>query len=231
VNKIINFENINIQYVDYQVLMNINFVLREGEMLYLVGRSGEGKTSLIKAIVGDLKLSGQSASVLGCNLLNISKNQLPAFRKRIGIVSQDLGLLHDRSVFDNLDFVLRATGWKSSNERLLRVNEVLELVGLSSKRDQMPHRLSGGQRQKLAISRALLNKPELVIADEPTGQLDPESSEEIVALLANINHLGTSLIISTHDLMSIDMHPARVVRCSEGKLIDLGGILFDLNNS
>lgn len=223
----IDLLQIEIGYPSRLVFNNINFSLGSNELVYLVGKSGEGKSSLIRALIGEIPLKGSAASVLGHNLLSLHRRELPLFRRKIGVIFQDFHLLMDRSAEANLEFALYATGWKDQRERKNRTEEVLVLVGLEPKSREMPHRLSGGEKQKLAIARALLNKPGLLFADEPTGQLDPDSSEEVLALLVEINSRGTALLMATHDYLTIDRFPARVVRCAGGSLTDLGGILFD----
>lgn len=224
---VVEFRNVAISYTGSQVFGGIDFTLGEGEMLYLVGKSGEGKSTLIKAIIGEIPLSGHKAEVQGVDLLTLPRSQRAGFRRRLGVVFQDFQLLNDRTVEGNLDFVLTATGWKESSAKTRRIEEILALVGLEGKQKDLPHRLSGGEQQRLSVGRALLNKPGLLLADEPTGQLDPDSSEEILALLVEINRKGTALLMSTHDYLTIDRFPARVVRCAGGTLTDLGGILFE----
>jgi cell division transport system ATP-binding protein len=220
-------DSVDVALGDRKVLRLVDLVLGSGEMIYLVGKSGQGKSSLIRALIGDLRLEGTKAEVLGTDLLKLKASQLPALRRKIGVVFQDFQLLTDRTVDGNLQFVLEATGWTSVPEMSARKEEVLNMVGLAGRQREMPHRLSGGEQQKLAIARALLNKPALLLADEPTGQLDPDSSEEVLALLVEINHRGTALLMATHDYLTIDRFPARVVRCEAGKLVDLGRILFE----
>jgi cell division transport system ATP-binding protein len=220
-------DSVDVALGDRKVLRLVDLVLGSGEMIYLVGKSGQGKSSLIRALIGDLRLEGTKAEVLGTDLLKLKASQLPALRRKIGVVFQDFQLLTDRTVDGNLQFVLEATGWTSVPEMSARKEEVLNMVGLAGRQREMPHRLSGGEQQKLAIARALLNKPALLLADEPTGQLDPDSSEEVLALLVDINKRGTALLMATHDYLTIDRFPARVVRCEAGKLVDLGRILFE----
>jgi len=220
-------DSVDVALGDRKVLRLVDLVLGSGEMIYLVGKSGQGKSSLIRALIGDLRLEGTKAEVLGTDLLKLKASQLPALRRKIGVVFQDFQLLTDRTVDGNLHFVLEATGWTSVPEMSARKEEVLTMVGLAGRQREMPHRLSGGEQQKLAIARALLNKPALLLADEPTGQLDPDSSEEVLALLVDINKRGTALLMATHDYLTIDRFPARVVRCEAGKLVDLGRILFE----
>ena len=225
--KAIDLQNTILSYGSATVLNHVHLTVEAGEMLYLVGKSGEGKSTFIKAIIADIPLIGDKAEVLGYDLLSLGRSERTSLRRKIGVIFQDFQLLADRSTEGNLDFVLTATGWKDKNSKAQRIEEVLAQVGLEGKQNDMPHRLSGGEQQRLSVARALLNKPSLVLADEPTGQLDPDSSEEILKLLVEIHQNGTAMIISTHDYLTIDRFPARVVRCAEGSLTDLGGILFD----
>lgn len=223
----LELHKVGIAYGTTTVLNQIDLTLRSAEMLYLVGKSGEGKSTIIKALIGEIPLTGLKAEVQGVDLLTLERSQRAGFRRRLGVIFQDFQLLSDRTVEGNLDFVLTATGWKEGGAKAQRIEEVLAQVGLEGKQKDWPHRLSGGEQQRLSVGRALLNKPGLLLADEPTGQLDPDSSEEILGLLVEINQRGTALIMSTHDYLTIDRFPARVVRCAGGSLTDLGGILFD----
>ena len=209
------------------VLSGVNLELRAGDFAYLIGETGSGKSSLLRTLYADLPLQGGEGSVVGYNLSTVKEAEIPFLRRKIGIVFQDFQLLMDRQVDANLDFVLEATGWKDKTQRNQRKEEVLALVGLVGKGTEMPHRLSGGEQQRLAIARALLNNPGLLLADEPTGQLDPDSSEEVLSLLVEINRGGTALLMATHDYMTMDRFPARVLRCSGGRLEDMGNILFE----
>ncbi len=228
--KAIDLQNTSLSHGSVNVLDHVYLSVELGEMLYLVGKSGEGKSTFIKTLIGDIPLLGERAEVLGYDLLSLDRLERSSLRRKIGVIFQDFQLLTDRSVEGNLDFVLTATGWKAESSKVQRMEEVLAQVGLEGKQKDMPHRLSGGEQQRLSVARALLNKPSLVLADEPTGQLDPESSEEILKLLVEIHQNGTAMIISTHDYLTIDRFPARVVRCAGGALTDLGGILFESPN-
>lgn len=223
----LELQRVRIAYGAVTILNHVDLTLQGGEMLYLVGKSGEGKSTLINALIGEIPLSGQKAEIQGIDLLTLPLSQRAGLRRRIGVIFQSFQLLTDRTVEENLDFVLTATGWKEGSSKAQRIEEVLALVGLEGKQKEWPHRLSGGEQQRLSVGRALLNKPGLLLADEPTGQLDPDSSEEILALLVEINRKGTALVMSTHDYLTIDRFPARVVRCAGGTLTDLGGILFE----
>lgn len=223
----LELQKVGVAYGTTTVLDQIDLTLRSGEMLYLIGKSGEGKSTLIKALIGEIPLTGLKAEVQGVDLLTLKRSHRAGLRRRLGVIFQDFQLLSDRTVEENLDFVLTATGWNDAGAKAQRIEEVLAQVGLEGKQKDWPHRLSGGEQQRLSVGRALLNKPGLLLADEPTGQLDPDSSEEILGLLVEINSKGTALIMSTHDYLTIDRFPARVVRCSGGTLTDLGGILFE----
>ncbi|MFM7497703.1 MAG: cell division ATP-binding protein FtsE [Bacteroidota bacterium] len=224
---VLHLENITLAYGPRILLEGVQLVLHAGEMVYLVGKSGQGKSSLVRSLIGEIPLQGQRAMIMGQDLLNLHRRDLPALRRRIGVVFQDFQLLMDRSVDANLDFVLEATGWKDLAQKRHRKEEVLNLVGLGERGLDMPHRLPGGEQQRLAIGRALLNQPGLLLADEPTGQLDPDSSEEVLSLLVEINRRGTALLMATHDYMTMDRFPARVLRCAGGRLEDMGNILFE----
>lgn len=198
------------------VLRNVNLVVEEGEFLYLVGRTGSGKSSLMKSLYAELPLAEGQAEVCGFDLDAIQPKEVPFLRRKLGIIFQDFQLLTDRSVSDNLLFVLKATGWKDKTEMDQRVNEVLDMVGLRTKGFKFPHELSGGEQQRVAIARALLNNPVLVLADEPTGNLDAETSDEIMNLLWSIRSRGTAILMATHDRYILDKYPARKLYCQDG---------------
>ncbi|MCX6335412.1 MAG: ATP-binding cassette domain-containing protein [Bacteroidia bacterium] len=218
---IIDLKECIIWQQDHLVLSGVNLSVRKGEFMYLVGRVGSGKTSLIKTINAQIPLKEGSGIVAGYNLSNLRTKEVPMLRRKLGIVFQDFQLLIDRSVHDNLEFVLKATGWKNNNEIEARIGEVLEKVGLGLKGYKMPHQLSGGEQQRVVIGRALLNDPEIILADEPTGNLDPETSEGIVKLLKEISSTGRAVIIATHNHTIIKRFPARTVKCENGKLVEL----------
>jgi len=202
------------------VLANVNLKIDKGEFVFLIGQTGSGKSSLLKIIYGDLHIASGEGMVAGFDLKKLSEREVPYLRRKLGIVFQDFHLLTDRTVEKNLEFALRATGWKDKaliNNRML---DVLEKVGLRSKLKKMPHELSGGEQQRVVIARALLNNPEVILADEPTGNLDPETSEEIVLLLREISRSGTSILMATHDYQIIRNMPSRIIKTANGALLD-----------
>jgi cell division transport system ATP-binding protein len=217
---IIQTENISIFQKHNLVLTNVSLTVEKGEFVYLLGKTGSGKSSLLKSLYADISLKEGKAMVAGYNLTSIKRKEIPFLRRKLGIIFQDFQLLTDRSVNDNLLFVLKATGWKEKDKMLKRIQEVLEKVNLSTKGFKMPHELSGGEQQRVAIARALLNDPELILADEPTGNLDPETSEGIMKLLIDISKNGRAVLIATHDMMMYQKFPSRVIKCENGKLID-----------
>ena len=216
---LVDFKNVNICQESKCVLENVNFHVDEGEFIYIIGKVGAGKSSLLKTMYCELDIeSADCANVLDHNLLTIKRRQIPQLRKGRGIIFQDFQLLHDRTVYDNLRFVLRATGWRDKASVDDRINEVLDAVGMSDAINKMPHQLSGGEQQRIAISRALLNTPKIIIADEPTGNLDVETASNIVSLLKSISQKGTAVIMSTHNIPMIDKYPGIVYSCQNGTL-------------
>jgi cell division transport system ATP-binding protein len=203
------------------VLDNVDFTVHKGEFIYLIGRTGSGKSSLMRTLYGDIPLTHGEGHICGFDLRKLKRKEVPFLRRKLGIVFQDFQLLSDRNVNQNLVFVMKSTGWRSAEEITARVQEVLEQVGLGNKGYKMPHELSGGEQQRVSIARALVNHPELIIADEPTGNLDPETTEEILDLLYTISQFGSSVIMATHDYTHMKKLNARVVRCQEGKLLEL----------
>ena len=220
-NNIISLEGVDIRQLNHQVFSNITLKIENGEFLYLIGETGSGKSSLLKALYGELKVDAGNITVTDIDLTKIKQKEIPTLRRKLGIVFQDFQLLTDRNVFDNLEFVLKATGWKNKAEIKARIDEVLDSVHLSGVKDKMPYELSGGEQQRAAIARALLNHPELILADEPTGNLDPEKSEKIIELLKEINAKGTTILIATHDYSIIKKYSARTIKCAENKVIDI----------
>ncbi len=218
---IVDYRNVEIERAEKTVLKNVSFTLSEREFCYLIGRVGSGKSSLLKTMYADVAIpSGDKADVLGFDLLKIRKSKIPYLRRKIGIVFQDFQLLQDRSVNENLRFVLRATGWSQRQDVEDRIEEVLTAVGMANKSYKMPHELSGGEQQRVVIARALLNKPALILADEPTGNLDPETGYQIVTLLHTLAHAGHSVLMATHNLQLVDDFPARLLRCADKNLTD-----------
>lgn len=221
---LIDYQKANIYQTDEVILQNVDFHVDEEQFVYVIGKVGSGKSSLLKSIYCEVdfdKADAEKAEVLERNLLTLKRKDIPALRREMGIIFQDFQLLHDRSVKQNLQFVLKATGWKSQKEIDERILKVLEAVGMQDKSNRLPHELSGGEQQRIAIARALLNQPKIIIADEPTGNLDPDTAEKIVGLLYEISHSGTSVVISTHNLGMIDKFPGRVYKCKEHSLTDV----------
>ena len=216
--KLIDYKNVDIYRKELLVLKNVNFSLEEGEFTYLIGRVGSGKSSLMKTMYAEISIDNGEATIFDYDLNKIKRKDVPMLRRQIGIVFQDFQLLSDRSVYDNLLFVLKATGWKNKAEIDERINEVLKEVGMSNKSYKMPHELSGGEQQRIAIARALLNKPKLILADEPTGNLDNNTGHQIMTLLHKISSEGTAVIMATHNLQLTEEFPARVMQC-EGKKV------------
>ena len=210
---LIHFNSANIGNGDTPVVYGLNMDVFPGDLLYIVGKVGSGKTSIIRTITAENKLLGGEASVCGFNLAGIRRRDIPMLRRRLGIVFQDFQLLMDRSVEDNLYFVLRSTGWKDKGQMDQRICEVLAGVGMETKAHKMPHQLSGGEQQRIAIARALLNKPEVILADEPTGNLDEETAEGILELLKELNAKGTSIVMVTHNMSILYKFPGRVFVC------------------
>jgi cell division transport system ATP-binding protein len=201
------------------VLANVNLEIRKGEFAYLIGKTGSGKSSLLKTLYAELPVLTGKATVAGYDLQKLKRKDIPHLRRRLGIVFQDFQLLEDRSVSENLNFVLRATGWKDKKAIDLRIQEVLHEVGLFTKGYKFPHQLSGGEQQRVAIARALLNQPEIILADEPTGNLDPETSNGILRLLMSISENGQAVLMATHNYNLIHKFPARIIKCEEGAVI------------
>lgn len=221
---LINYNKVNVYQGDSLVLNNVNFHVDEGEFIYIIGKVGSGKSSLLKTFYCELDLypsEEEVAEVLGRNLLTLKRKEIPALRREMGVIFQDFQLLYDRSVYKNLQFVLRATGWKNKKKIDERINEVLAAVGMPDKLESMPHELSGGEQQRIAIARALLNQPKVIIADEPTGNLDPDTANNIVKLLKDITAQGTAVIMSTHNIPMLDRFPGVVYRCKNAELHDV----------
>lgn len=217
---IIYLRDIDIYQKNILILPKISLTINKGEFVYLIGKTGSGKSSILKVLIADLPPRGEEAKIVGYDLKKIKPKQIPYLRRKMGFVFQDYQLLSDKTVHDNLMFVLKATRWKDKNAMEDRIKEVLELVGLATKDFKYPHQLSGGEQQRVCIARALLNQPEMILADEPTGNLDPITSEEIFKIMHDINKTGTTILMATHNFSMIDRFPSRTI-CIEGnELID-----------
>ncbi len=225
---IIQLENASIFIQDHLVLSEVNFRVNKGEFVYLIGKVGSGKTSVIKTLNAEHPLLEGEGYVLDFELHNLNSGQIPYLRRKLGIVFQDFQLLTDRTVTDNLTFVLKATGWKNKDEIEKRISEVLERVGLAHKGYKMPNQLSGGEQQRIVIARALLNDPEIILADEPTGNLDPETSDDIMIILMGISSSGRTVIMATHNYNLLNKYRARTLKCADGKLTELENREIDL---
>lgn len=230
---IISFREADILQADHVVLKNVNLTIVKGEFVYLIGKVGSGKSSLIKTIHAEIPLATGEGMVAGYDLRKLRSKEIPYLRRKLGIVFQDFQLLTDRSVYENLEFVLRATGWKSQPEIKKRVEEVLEKVGVANKGYKMTHQLSGGEQQRVCIARALLNEPEIILADEPTGNLDPEASEEILKLLMEISYNERTVVMATHNYTLLKRFVARTIKCEKSQIeevdqsaeIDFSGLM------
>jgi len=219
--SVVTTENISIFQENVPVLKNVSFNIHKGEFVYLIGKTGSGKSSLLKTLYADLPLTEGEAEVSGHNLRKIQKSKVPYLRRKIGIIFQDFQLLSDRNVNDNLIFVMKATGWTSKIKIRQRVSDILVQVGLGSSGAKYPHQLSGGEQQRVAIARALINDPAVLIADEPTGNPDPEVAQDIIKLFIDINHSGTAILMATHNHEFINRYPGRVLKCEGGEVIDI----------
>jgi cell division transport system ATP-binding protein len=219
-NLVLTLKSVDIYQPKHLVLSNVNLHIQSGEFVYLIGQTGSGKSSLLKVIYGDLPIGAGEGMVAGFDLKKLSERDIPFLRRKLGIVFQDFHLLTDRTIEKNLEFVMRATGWKDRSLMNGKMLDVLEKVGLRSKLKKMPHELSGGEQQRVVIARALLNDPEVILADEPTGNLDPDTSEEIVLLLREISRSGTAILMATHDYQIINNLPSRIIKTQSGSLLD-----------
>ena len=215
---VIELKGANIYQEKNLILSDVNLQIDKGQFLYLVGQTGSGKSSLLKTMYADLPLVEGKGKVAGFSLKKLKRSKVPFLRRKIGIVFQDFQLLPDRSVFENMVFVMKATGWNKKQEIKARAEELLDQVNLSDKGDKMPHELSGGEQQRVAIARALINSPEIILADEPTGNLDTETSERIIHLLSDISMSGTAVLMATHDKSLMEKYKSKTIRCHEGKV-------------
>ncbi|WP_289158410.1 ATP-binding cassette domain-containing protein [uncultured Muribaculum sp.] len=221
---VVDYNNVEILRKEHVVLKNVNLQINSGEFTYIIGKVGSGKSSLLKSMYVEIPIESGDAHVLNYDLTSIKRKEVPFLRRSIGIVFQDFQLLTDRSVYENLHFVLEATGWKNKQDIDQRIEEVLKEVGMLNKSYKMPHELSGGEQQRIVIARALLNKPQLILADEPTGNLDPATGEQIVRYLHEISKDGTAVIMATHNLAFLEQFPGKVLRCEDKQLRSLDPI-------
>tara|TARA_B110000003_G_scaffold208418_1_gene207280 strand:+ start:4510 stop:5181 length:672 start_codon:yes stop_codon:yes gene_type:complete len=217
----VSLSSVEISQRNKTIFKSLDFKINSGEFVFLIGKTGSGKSSLIKTLYGDLNIDSGQAVVVGFDLKNLKQNQLHLLRRKIGIVFQDFKLLQDMTVFENLDFVLKATGWKNKSKIKNKIHEVLELVSIDIPTNKYPFELSGGEQQRIAIARALLNDPELIIADEPTGNLDPETSQNIMELLKKLYERGITILMATHDYNMIMKFPGKIFQCEKGEIFEV----------
>lgn len=228
--SVVRVKDATIYQGEHQVLRDVNFSINKGEFVYLIGRTGSGKTSLLKTLYSDLPLPLGEAYVAGYHVQKITHQEIPFLRRKLGIIFQDFQLFFDRTVAENLFFVMRATGWTEKGKMKRRLSEVLMQVGLDSAAGKMPHQLSGGEQQRIVIARALINEPLILIADEPTGNLDPDVSEGIFQLFKEINNSGTAIFMATHNHRLLNDHPGRVLKCEKGRVLDSVHDVFSFRN-
>ena len=217
----VSLDSVTISQRSKTILSNICFQVNTGEFVFLIGKTGSGKSSLIKVLYGEIFIRHGNGSVVGFNLNELNKNNLHLLRRKIGIVFQDFKLLQDMTIYENMNFVLKATGWRDKNKIKKRINKVLELVSIETPLEKYPFELSGGEQQRIAIARALLNNPELIIADEPTGNLDPETSKSIMELLKKLNKGGITILMATHDYNMIVKFPGKIFKCEKGEVFEV----------
>ena len=217
---LIKYTDVTICQQELSVLENVDLDLKKGELVYLIGKVGSGKTSLLKTFYGELEIASGNAEVMGYDMCKIKRKHIPQLRRKLGIVFQDFQLLTDRSVYENLEFVLRATGWKHKGEMKDHIEEVLKQVGMNNKGYKLPNELSGGEQQRIVIARAILNSPDIILADEPTGNLDVETGKAIAELLSNLAKDGTLVVMTTHNLQLLEQYPGRVFRCENHQIVE-----------
>lgn len=219
--SVLSLKNVTIYQENRVILSQVNLEVKEGEFLYIIGKTGTGKSSFMKTLYGDLPLTEGSGTIVGYDLVNLKEKDIPFLRRKIGIVFQDFQLLLDRSVNENMLFVLKATGWTDKQEMQDKIDDVLDRVGLKGIANKMPHQLSGGEQQRVAIARALLNDPELILADEPTGNLDPQTSAEVLGVLRKINENGKTVIMATHDYALLMKFPSKTLKCEDNTIFEV----------
>ncbi len=218
---VVDFTEAKIVQRDQVIFDGVNLKISKGEFVYLIGKTGSGKSSLLKTLYGELPLNSGTGQVAGFDLLGLKERQIPNLRRKLGIVFQDFQLLNDRNVHENLRFVLKATGWQDESKIKQRIQEVLSRVGMPEQGQKLPYQMSGGEQQRIAIARALLNDPELIVADEPTGNLDPQTSMEVMSLLKELNKNGRSILMATHDYALLLKHPSRTLKCEGGRIFEV----------
>ena len=218
---VLSLKNVTIYQENKVILSQINLEVKEGEFLYIIGKTGTGKSSFMKTLYGDLQLTTGTGNIVGYDLLNLKEDDIPFLRRKLGIVFQDFQLLPDRSVNENMLFVLKATGWTDKTEMQVKIDDVLSSVGMKGLTNKMPHQLSGGEQQRVAIARALLNDPELILADEPTGNLDPQTSVEVLSVLKKINDSGKTVIMATHDYALLMKFPSKTLKCEDNTIFEV----------